>query len=172
MISRFFRRIFHGPAHHPDQLLHAPRIPYVAQYTLVAIGVGTLFPVGSMVYLLFIHNLPITVDAMVKLQQQEVLLWVIDSAPVVLAIYAFVLGLREDRLRETFVKLIEERENVTELQRLTRQLERRTNQLRAITQLSGRFSVREDLHDLLKTMLENIRLNFGYYHDHIYLLNE
>ena len=172
MISRFFRRIFHGPAHRPDQLLRAPRIPYVVQYTLVSIGLGALFPLASMIYLLVIRNLPITLSAMVVLQQQEVLLWIIDSAPLFLAVYAFVLGLREDRLRETFVKLVEERENVAELQQLTQQLERRTNQLRAITQLSGRFSVREDLHDLLKIMLEHIRSNFGYYHAHIYLLNE
>ncbi len=171
MIKRFFSRILRGPAHDPDRVPQPPSIPHVVIYTLVGVGLGMLFPIFSMVYLLVIRLLPISINGMIALQQQEPLLWVIDTAPLFLGAYAFVLGLREDRLHHMYINLLAERENVAELQKLTQQLERRTNQLKAITQLAERFSVRQDLHDLLKIMLEHMRANFGYYHAHMYLLN-
>ncbi len=171
MFNRFFRRIFHGPEYTADRLMKPVRPPYVVQYLLVGIFFGVLFPLLSMGFLLVLRELPITIANMVILQRVEPLLWIVDTVPFFLGIYAFVLGLREDSLRSTFINLISERENVAELRRLTEQLERRTNQLKTITQLSAQFSVQQNLHEQLQTMLEHIRANFGYYHAHIYLLN-
>lgn len=172
MVRRIFERIFRGPGTDPNQLMKPVRPPYVVTYLLVGLFLGLLFPVAATTYEITSRNLRFSLDTIGFLHRTEPLLWMINTAPVFLGIYAFVLGLREDILRKTYINLVTEHENIAELEGLTQQLARRTNQLKAIAQLSEKLSVTEDLSEQLQEMLDNFRGNFGFYHAMVFIVDD
>ncbi len=172
MVRRIFARIFRGPGINPDQLMKPVRPPYVVTYLLVGLFLGGLFPISATTYEIVSKGLTFSLATIGVLHRTEPLLWMVDTAPLFLGVYALVLGLREDVLRKTYINLVTERENISELQSLTQQLERRTNQLKVVAQLSEQLSVTENLSEQLHGMLEHFRANFGFYHAMVYLTDD
>lgn len=172
MFKKIIDRFFYGPSTSSEDLLKTVSPPYVVQYSIVGLIFGAIFPIVGMVLLAIDAKLPINFATFWQLQQTEPLLWIIDSAPLFLLIYAAFGGLREDQMRNAFRNLVAERENVTELRDLTNRLQRRSTQLHTIAGISEQFSVTQDVNELLTQMLNALQKNFGYYHAHVYLLDK
>ena len=62
-------------------------------YTVIGIVFGLLFPVFSMTFWFFINQMPVTVPNIIDLHRSNPLIWVIDTAPVFLGLFACVGGI-------------------------------------------------------------------------------
>jgi PAS domain S-box-containing protein len=69
-----------------------------ARYALYGAGFGLLFPLGSMLLEAYLQALPWTWGSVLSVQTSQPLLWVIDTAPFVLAWFATLIGRRQDLL--------------------------------------------------------------------------
>lgn len=81
-------------------------------YTWFGIILGLLFPVFGTYFALTASGLEINLDSIIQIQQEETLLWIIDTAPLFLGIAFYVVGRLNAKLRETNAKqeeIIEEK---------------------------------------------------------------
>ncbi len=118
----------HQPAGKKGTLLTAR-----TKYTLLGALFGACFPiVGTLVYAWFnLHSL--SLDSLLQAQAGNALLWIIDSAPVWLGLFARGVGQREDALRQ----VIEDREATIAAR--TRDLELALENAEAAALAKGRF---------------------------------
>jgi hypothetical protein len=72
------------------------------KYTFYGALFGLCFPVGAIVFLYVIGEIPGARDPLVVIAQahQNSLLYIIDSAPFFLGLFARLAGIRQDRLLE------------------------------------------------------------------------
>jgi hypothetical protein len=77
--------------------------------TQIGFGVGTLFPVFSVIIDLLYHDYGLSVDNLVSLYNSNPLHWVILSAPVVLGLTCYLLG-KKISARETFLQEVTQSE--------------------------------------------------------------
>jgi PAS domain S-box-containing protein len=61
---------------------------------------GLGFPVLATLQLILQNGLPISIISVIEVQKSTSLLWIIDSAPVILGLISALAGKREDRLQE------------------------------------------------------------------------
>ncbi len=172
MLKKIIDRFFYGPSTRAEDLLKTISPPYSVQYSIVGLFLGSIFPMVGMILLAIDAELPINFTTFLHLQQTEALLWIIDTAPLFLGLYALLSGLREDQMRSAFKNLLEAHENVSELQDLTNRLQRRSTQFHMVADISEQFSITQNINELLTKMLTELQRNFGYYHAHVYLVNE
>ena len=71
---------------------------HLIRYGLVGAGFGLLFPIFSTLIQAAVHHGSATLANMMALQETSPLLWVIDTAPFFLGIFAAYAGQRQDRL--------------------------------------------------------------------------
>jgi len=72
--------------------------PIIVRYTLFGVGFGFLFPVFATIFQIMLDKLPGTLSAIFQVQQNQPLLWIIDSAPLFLGLAFGLVGFRQDRL--------------------------------------------------------------------------
>lgn len=71
---------------------------FIFRYTLIGFCFGCFFPVFGMCIVLLIGHIPFTWANLVELQSNEPLLWIIDSAPLVLGLAFSQIGKHEARV--------------------------------------------------------------------------
>jgi GAF domain-containing protein len=156
------------------------------RYTLLGALFGVVFPLVASFIDVISHNLPLTLENLLLVQQNNPLHWIIDTAPIFLGLLASFAGVRQDRL----LMLYEELENritdrdlavskLTELQsdleRLvqerTSELEMKASQLRTAADVGRVAANIRDLDTLLTRVSHLISERFNFYHTGIFLLD-
>ena len=72
----------------------------IFQYTVFGVLFGLLFPIASSLFLIYYQGLPLTIGSFVLVQKENPLLWVIDTAPLFLGLFASFAGIRQARVVE------------------------------------------------------------------------
>ena len=157
------------------------------KYTLAGALFGLMFPVVATLIRIANLNLPYELSSVVTVQSSDSLLWIIDTAPVFLGLFAFLAGQRQDHLQSLNSEL-EQREH--ELEKLKTNLEKtieertrelvlsnqqtveRAEQLRLIADVARSTISIHDLDRLLPYTAQLISQRFGFYHVGIFLLDE
>jgi GAF domain-containing protein len=131
-------------------------------------------------------KLPINLYNMLQAQTMDPLLWVVDTAPVVLGIFAAYAGNKQDQVGEINESLLNSKRELeanqasleTRVNERTRELAvanernvRRARQFESIAQVSRVISQTQNLQDILPQIAQVISKQFGYYHVGIFLLD-
>lgn len=164
------------------------RVPYneLLRYALYGIAFGLLFPIAATWIRISLLHLPLNMASVVSIQQNDPLLWIIDSAPIFLGVFSSLVGRRQDILQKMNQKLelreqelriahttLEQRitERTLELERANKQSSERASRLQTIIELSEAISRIDDLSELFPITTTLINERFGFYHIGIFLID-
>jgi GAF domain-containing protein len=157
------------------------------RYTLYGALFGLLFPILAVAADLMLQKHPFSIAAVLQVQQANPLHYVIDTVPVLLAVFAWFAGRREDQSRlltGALQEQIREREQTVEnLEKLRASLEqqvrertaalaRRSHQLQAAAYVAREAAAIQDLELLLDEMVRLISDRFSFYHVGIFLVDD
>jgi GAF domain-containing protein len=170
-----------------NNMKHRPRIHQTLWYALIGAAFGFTFPViGTGLQVLF-SGQPLTPANMLQAQNDFPLLWVVDTAPVVIALLAGYAGLKQDALENINAQLraneielkeyqtsLEERvkERTAQLEEANRANERRNAQLESIARIARGINSIQRMEELLPHTARAISEQFGFYHTAIFLLDQ
>ena len=167
-------------------LLSRPFKSETRNYALYGALFGLTFPLGGTILQMFLSGTPLTVSGFMQAQQAEPILWIVDTAPVVLGLFAALAGRRQDTLlqlnqqlnvreeelensQSNLEKRVQERTHDLEIAR--EQAEKRAARLQAIAEISQRIAVTQDLNELFPLITAAISARLGFYHTGIFLLD-
>ncbi|NEQ49129.1 MAG: hypothetical protein F6K11_03215, partial [Leptolyngbya sp. SIO3F4] len=68
------------------------------RYLFVGAGFGLLFPLGAIIFETYLHELPWSFESVKRIHQQNPLVYVIDTAPLFLGIFASFAGINQDKV--------------------------------------------------------------------------
>jgi GAF domain-containing protein len=164
-------------------------IPYTEaqKYALGGIIFGLLFPIAATLVRIANSNLPYKLSSIVTVQSGDSLLWIIDTAPIFLGLFAFFAGQRQDylqklnsqvRQRENELESIKTNleqsieERTRELVIVNQQMVKRAEQLRLVADVARSAISIQDIDRLLPYTAQLISQRFGFYHVGIFLLDD
>ena len=75
------------------------------RYLLAGFLFGICFPIIGSLYHMYFEEIPFTLNNFFELQLNEPLLWIIDMAPLILGIFTFYIGKKQDDLANANQKL-------------------------------------------------------------------
>jgi len=148
---------------------------------------GLLFPILATILRILGSNLPLNFSSAATIQARDSLLWIIDTAPLFLSLFASLAGRRQDRLldlntelrkRETELELaqvdLENRvaERTRELSAANQQVTKRASQLELVAKVAQFTVSLRDVDRLLPQIAHLISRTFDFYHVGIFLLDE
>lgn len=150
------------------------------RYTLIGAAFGLLFPVIATIIRIGDANLPYKLSSALTVQAADSLLWIIDTAPLFLGLFASVAGRRQENANRLYNELKQREHELTQdrvtleqrVEERTAVLKRRTEQLRAASYVARQTSSAQDLGSLLNNVVNLITSQFGYYHTGIFFINE
>jgi GAF domain-containing protein len=157
------------------------------KYTLAGVIFGFLFPVIATVIKIADSNLPYEFSSAVAVQTSDSLLWIIDTAPFFLGLFAFFAGQRQDNLqklnrelkqRESELENIKANleknieEHARELVVVNQQATEQAEQLKLIADVARSAISIQDVERLLPHITHLISQRFNFYHVGIFLLDE
>jgi len=160
---------------------------YTKRYALFGILFGLAFPVIGILLTIYTSKIPFTFATLIRIQVNNPLLWVIDTAPVVLGVIAAYAGRKQDMLESVNETLrMREFESETHQYDLEQQVNKRTEELtlanennmrrssqfEGITRIAHAISTTETQEELLPLITEVISEQLGFYHTGIFLIDE
>lgn len=160
---------------------------YAQRYALTGALFGLVFPVLATLLQVLDAGLPLSISSMVAVQSGDPLLWIIDTAPVFLSIFAAIGGRKQDNLEranrtlkarerelETAQLLLEERVygRTQELTSLNQQVRESAEQLKRVADTTRSLMAVQDPAVLFPLIVREISRQFEYHHVGIYLLDE
>ncbi|MGH2524396.1 MAG: hypothetical protein ACRDH2_17960, partial [Anaerolineales bacterium] len=131
---------------------------FTVRYALLGAFFGLLFPLLATGIVFFTRALPFNLPGAIEAQRSEPLLWIIDTAPFFLGLFAAIAGRREDRLRYAYARLRSLADS------LEQRVAERTQALAASAEVSRRLSNILDPQQLVVEVVEQVRAAFNYYH--------
>jgi GAF domain-containing protein len=148
--------------------------------TAFGVAFGFLFPIVATLLELNITQEPVNFTGVLTVQAANPLLWIIDSAPLFLGLFAYMVGIRAariDRINATLAQSNRERSQMIEqLENLRVNLERKVikqvTQLKATAQVGRAAASIHDQKQLLGEVVGLISSQFGFYHAGIFLIDE
>lgn len=137
--------------------------------------------------MLFVQNIAVTLDNFLIVQSSNPLIWIIDSAPVMLGSFAGFAGYRQDQVENLNKALTEEQEELqqakdgleiarssleSEVEDSTAEILRRSQFLEAAASVGQAATTIYNLDELLPQVTRLIEDQFGFYHAGIFLLDD
>ncbi|MBI5942913.1 MAG: GAF domain-containing protein [Chloroflexi bacterium] len=162
------------------------RVSETQRYTLIGAVFGFLFPLVGTSLRILVSGLPLDLPTMLNTQLTDPILWVVDTAPLVLALFAGYAGRKQDMLskaneelsdREHELKInqltLEQRvtERTAELENANQRNMRRSAQFESIARVARTIRSSQTLETLLPSIADSISEQFGFYHVGIFLLD-
>lgn len=149
-------------------------------YALLGIGFGFLFPILAVTIRIIATGLPFNLSSLTAVHANDPLLWIIDTAPLFLGLFASLAGRRKDQVNDLLQQLrARESEMLLQQQQLekrvderTERLSRKTEQLRSASYIARQTAEIQDLSAILNNVANLVTDQFGFYHTGIFLINE
>ena len=149
------------------------------RYALIGALFGLTFPILGTLLRLITSALQINIANLINAQVTDPILWVVDTAPFVLALFAGFAGRTQDRLLVINEKLISREQELYKYQvnleqrvdDRTREIEHRNSLLKAVAEVGKGITSFRNLNELLQQTTYLIHENFGYYHAGVFLLD-
>ncbi|MBI4759894.1 MAG: GAF domain-containing protein [Chloroflexota bacterium] len=157
------------------------------RYALLGVLFGFLFPIGATIIKILDNGLDISFANIIQVQSTEILLWVIDTAPFFLGLFAALAGSRHEQLQKTNTILMNAEKELKALQASLQErveertkalveagqkIERRSEQLKTIAEITRAVVNIRSLDELLTQLSRLISHSLGFYHVGIFLLDE
>ncbi len=157
------------------------------RYAVAGILFGLLFPVGATIIRIANSNLPLGLSGIMNVQSTDSLLWIIDTAPLFLGLFASFAGRRQDILQRVNSDLMQrENELMSVQEKLEQRVEQRTqellfanqnaqkraSQLQTIAEIARAVISIRDADKLMTLATQMISDRFGFYHVGIFLIDE
>jgi GAF domain-containing protein len=158
------------------------------QFTLIGVFFGAVFPfVAAIIQARYVEHIPVTFSNLLTIQTEQPLLWIIDSAPIFLGLFAFFIGRAQEQSEKASNEL---RDQVAETQMLSDQLQeqnlqlesiveertaaitRRVQYLQAAAEVGRAATSIYSLEDLLPQVTQFISERFGFYQVGIFLIDD
>ncbi len=169
-----------------DPKANRPKISETLRYAIFGAIFGATFPLVATLARLLLLRLPVNVSNALYAQKTDPILWVVDTAPIVLGLFAAYAGYKQDRLsnindqlyqsevelknnQETLEQRVTQR--TIELKTANQHNERRAKQFEAIAQVSRVINQTQNVQDILPQIAQVISQQFGYYHVGIFLID-
>lgn len=157
------------------------------RYAIAGILFGLLFPVGATIIRIANSNLPFGLSGIMNVQSTDSLLWIIDTAPLFLGLFASFAGRRQDILQrvnsdlmqrenelmsvqETLEQRVEQR--TQELLFANQNAQKRASRLQTIAEIARAVISIRDADKLMPLVTQMISDRFGFYHVGIFLIDE
>lgn len=157
------------------------------RYALIGVFFGFLFPVWATVIRIASNGNPLNLSSVILAQTTDPLLWIIDTAPLFLGLFAALAGRRQDILQNLNTELQNREKELKNVQATLRQrveertaaleasaaqIQKRASQLEAIAHTARSAAVVKSLDELLPAVAQDIGSRFGFYHAGIFMLDE
>lgn len=150
------------------------------RYAIAGILVGFAFPLIATLLQIAQSGLAVTFFNIISVQRNENLLWIIDTAPLFLGLFAALAGRRQDALAASNRKLTEQeadlRQSQADLEQRvslrTQELERRSNQSNLSAMIAQQIIDLHDVTTLLNRVVHLLAERGGYDHVGIFLTDE
>lgn len=152
----------------------------ILKSTLFGVVFGLIFPLISIYWIIFQNQLQITLGSLSQVHQLNPLMWVIDTAPLFLGLFAFLTGKKQAEgiaLNEQLDSILTEKEAlIDELavsrHGLARDVDKRLLELTTIAQVAREAASIHNLDELLSQTTRLISNYFGFYHIGIFLMDD
>jgi GAF domain-containing protein len=163
-----------------NQTSPARDINTTINYTLLGILFGLLFPLVSIGWTLVQTKTALTLSGIAQIHFDQPLLWIIDTAPIILGIFAYIAGTRQSevlRLNREIETRYEDRGLVlSELESLrTDQQHRIEKQLVELNLAAHVARQAASIHNLNQLLSETTRLisdQFAFYHVGVFMISQ
>jgi GAF domain-containing protein len=169
-----------------DKSQNRPKINETLRYAIFGVLFGLTFPLVGTFARVLLLQIPINISNIIYSQRTDPLLWIVNTAPLVLGMFAAYAGYKQDRVsrineelyqRESELKnyqaTLEQRvdERTAELQLANQHNEHRARQFESLSQISRAINRTQGLQDLLPQITQVISQQFNFYHVGIFLLD-
>src|SRR5574341_44929 len=152
----------------------------ITRYALFGTIFGIVFPVLGTLIKLAQLELPLNLSNAAEVQRTDSLLWIIDTAPLILGLLAGYAGRKQGDLLVINQRLLDEEKELKDIQtdlgrrviERTSELESKTNQLRASSYIARQIIEIRDVQTLLARVVQLISEQLGFYHVGAFLLDE
>ena len=157
------------------------------RYALVGILFGFLFPILATTIRIVGAGLSFGLSSIVAVQSTDSLLWIIDTAPLFLGLFAAFAGRRQDRLqklnselssRESELRTVQSdlerrvEQRTEELSIANQKAEKRVEQLQNIAEIARKAISIRNMSQLMPLLAQLMSEQFAFYHVGIYLIDE
>jgi len=157
------------------------------RYALAGASFGLLFPILATFMRILEAGLPFSFASIIYVHLADPLLWIIDTAPAFLGIFAALAGRRQDDLEKTNQMLRTREQELEDAQlAMEQQVNERTQELtyrnqaileraerlKSVVETSRSLIATQEIDRLLPTIVQMVSRQFKYDHVGIYLLDE
>jgi GAF domain-containing protein len=140
------------------------------RYAAAGAAFGLLFPAVATIISILEAQMPLSLASVIAVQRAHPLLWIIDTAPLFLGLFAAFAGRREDRLNQTYVLQHELEASLKQLQEEeARRLKAYTEQLQTSADVGRAVVSILDTNQLLREIVNLITDRFGFYYAAVFL---